>query len=796
MFSSKESFKENFAMRLAQKEEKDSLQAAYSVLTDMVKEWTYSDWEKTNERYKEEKHKQLYYFSIEFLMGRILGQNLMNLDTHGLVMAGLKELGFELQDIEDQEPEPGLGNGGLGRLAACFMDSLASLQLPGHGCGLRYKGGLFTQGFENGFQTEQPTVWINEKEGWGIRREELAVDIPFFGSIESGGDGTQFKPILKDAEWIKAVPYDYPIVGAAGNTVNTLRLWQAEVSEHPLPIGKSQALYEEETAAITDRLYPDASLDEGKILRLKQQYFLCSASLQTIINNRDCPLYDLPKHVAIQINDTHPALAIPELMRILMDEEGMHWEEAWGIVNHTISYTNHTILEEALEKWDSHLLERLLPRVYMIIQEIDRRFKEKTQQEPLDEWQRKKLSIIENGVVHMATLAVVGSYKVNGVAKLHTEILKMREMKELNEHFPHKFHNITNGVTHRRWLLKANPELSGLITSAVGDEWIQEPIKLHKLHRFSKDPAFLQDLQAVKLTKKRQLADYIRTHQHIIVDPESIFDSQIKRIHGYKRQLMNILHIQMLYNRILADQSFRPYPRTFIFGGKAAPSYHYAKQVIKLINTVADQVNNNPLTKQHLHVVFIEDYSVSKAEKIIPATDVSEQISTASKEASGTGNMKFMMNGAITLGTFDGANLEIVEQVGEDNAFIFGLTARQVMQFEKEQSYYPSDIVQHDHELQVVMAQLLDGVLSGGPENVSAIRNQLVDRNDPYFVLKDIEQYGKAHERLLSAFENTEAWEERCVVNIAQSGVFSSDRTIQEYSDEVWQLDRVPSNLL
>ncbi len=796
MFSSKESFKENFAMRLAQQEDKDSLHAAYSVLAAMVKEWTYLDWEKTNQRYKEEKHKQLYYFSIEFLMGRILGQNLMNLDTHGLVKEGLEELGFDLQDIEEQESEPGLGNGGLGRLAACFMDSLASLQLPGHGCGLRYKGGLFTQVFHEGYQTEEPTVWIDEKKGWGIRREDLSLDIPFFGSVESGDESIQFKPVLKDAEWIKAVPYDYPIVGAAGNTVNTLRLWQAEVSDRPLPIGKPRALYEEETAAVTDRLYPDASLDEGKILRLKQQYFLCSASLQTIINHRDCPLNDLPKHVAIQINDTHPALAIPELMRILMDDENMTWEEAWGIVNHTVSYTNHTILEEALEKWDSYLLKRLFPRIYMIIEEIDRRFKEKTQQETWEDWQRQKLSIIENGVVHMATLAVVGSYKVNGVAKLHTEILKMREMKELNDHFPHKFHNITNGVTHRRWLLKANPELAGLITSAIGEEWIREPIKLHKLFRFSGDPAFLQDLQAVKQIKKRQLTDYIHEHQNILVDPESIFASQIKRIHGYKRQLMNILHVQMLYNRILSDSSFRPYPRTFIFGGKAAPSYHYAKQVIKLINTVADQVNNNALVKKHLHVVFIEDYSVSKAERIIPASDVSEQISTASKEASGTGNMKFMMNGAITLGTFDGANLEIVEQVGEDNAFIFGLTARQVMQFEKEQSFYPPDIIQHDRELQVVMAQLLDGVLSGGQENVSAIRHQLVDCNDPYFVLKDIQQYGKAHERLLSAFEDTQAWQEKCVINIAQSGIFSSDRTIQEYSDEVWQLDRVPNNLL
>ncbi|WKA58878.1 glycogen/starch/alpha-glucan phosphorylase [Planococcus shenhongbingii] len=792
MFYSKEEFKENFSMRLEQQEQPVTLQTAYSILAGMVREFVKRDWDETNHFYQKEQRKQLYYFSIEFLIGRMLGQNLMNLTIYELVNEGLGELGYDLAELEEQEPEPGLGNGGLGRLAACFMDSLASLQMPGHGCGIRYRGGLFSQVLKDGFQTEHPTDWINDSAGWDIRREDLATYIPFFGEVQPE-HGQRFKASLTNAEWVKAVPYDMPIVGAYGKTVNTLRLWQAELPEQHLLPKADVETYKQHVVAISDRLYPDDSTEEGKILRLKQQYFLCSASLQTILKNRDFPVSALPKHVAIQINDTHPALAIPELMRLLLDGEGLSWEEAWGITTHTISYTNHTILEEAMEKWDSSMLEQLLPRIYMIIQEIDRRFKEKCHQENLDSEAKKKLSIIEDGIVKMATLAVVGSYKVNGVAKLHTEILKMREMKELNEHFPHKFHNKTNGITHRRWLMKANPELSSLITSVIGNEWTKDPVKLHQLNEFVQDPVFLGDFKSVKQQKKNQLTEYLEKNQTIKIDPESIFDMHIKRFHGYKRQLMNIFHIQMLYNRIKEDSAYRPYPRTFFFGGKAAKSYRFAKQVIKLINTVAEKINNDPVASKHLHIVFVEDYNVSRAEKMFPAADISEQISTASKEASGTGNMKFMMNGAITLGTFDGANIEIVEQIGDDNAFIFGVTAQQVMQFEEEKTYHAREIIEKDREIGQLISELLSGKLSKGLENIDFIRSQIIDENDPYFVLKDLQHYARTHNRVLAVYEDTLAWQEMSAVNIAQSGIFSSDRTIQQYSDEVWDLEKIYS---
>ncbi|QKX50649.1 glycogen/starch/alpha-glucan phosphorylase [Planococcus glaciei] len=792
MFYSKEEFKENFVKLLEQQQQPASSKTAYSILAGMVREFVQRDWDETTYLYQEEQRKQLYYFSIEFLIGRMLGQNLVNLSLYEMVNEGLDELGYSLAELEEQEPEPGLGNGGLGRLAACFMDSLASLQMPGHGCGIRYKGGLFSQGLNDGFQTEQPTDWINDSIGWDTRREDLALYIPFFGKLHASGKGP-FKPEHRDAKWVKAVPYDMPIVGAYGNTVNTLRLWQAELPEQQLlPAGDIDA-YQQQVETISDRLYPDDSTEEGKLLRLKQQYFLCSASLQTIVKNRDFPITVLPKHVAIQINDTHPALAIPELMRILLDEEGLSWEEAWGITTHTISYTNHTILEEAMEKWSSQMLEQLLPRVYMIIQEIDRRFKEKCHQEKLEPEALKKLAIIDDGTVKMATLAVVGSYRVNGVAKLHTDILKMREMKELNEHFPHKFHNKTNGITHRRWLVKANPELSDLISSAIGDEWKRDTMKLHKLNEFTQDPVFLGDFKAVKQQKKNQLADYLVKHQAVTIDPESIYDMHIKRFHGYKRQLMNILHIQMLYNRIKEDASYRPHPRTFFFAGKAAKSYQFAKQVIKLINTIAEQINTDPVARHHLHVVFVEDYSVSRAEKMFPAADISEQISTASKEASGTGNMKFMMNGAVTLGTFDGATVEIVEQIGDDNAFIFGLSAQQVMQFEKEKTYHAREFIEKDREIGRVVSELLSGSLSKGAENIDFIRRQLIGENDPFFVLKDLQHYARTHNRVLAEYEDSLAWQEMSVVNIAQSGIFSSDRTIRQYSDEVWGLEKVHS---
>lgn len=793
MFSSKEEFKKSFVTRMEHKGTGKTSELAYETLWEMTQEWIQDRWNRTSQLYQENHEKQLYYFSIEFLIGRVLGQNLINLNCYDTVKEGLEEIGLQLSEIEELETEPGLGNGGLGRLAACFVDSLASLELPGHGYGLRYKGGLFTQHFVNGYQTEQPTRWIQKENNVDVRREDLAVDIPYYGAVQLVMEPNGLKVNVEDSEWVKAVPYDMPVVGANGGTVNTLRLWQAEVSERPLPGDKDYAIYEHETAKITDRLYPDDSLDTGKILRLKQQYFLCSASLQTILNNRNFAIEELPDHVAIQINDTHPALAVPELMRLLIDEHGLSWEKAWELTTRTISYTNHTILEEAMEKWDSRLIQSLLPRIYMVIEEIDRRFKESLQNQELDKESIHKLSIIENGIIKMAVLAVVGSYKVNGVAKLHTEILKKREMKELNEQFPDKFHNKTNGITHRRWLLKANQELSGLITETIGPQWVKEPERLNELHYFAQNHAFLQEFQAIKSLKKEHLIHHLQRNQNVIVDQDSIFDIHIKRFHGYKRQLMNILHIQMLYDRIKRDSTYRPYPRTFFFGGKAAPSYHFAKQVIKMINTVAAKVNSDPLARKHLHVVFVEDYNVTQAEYMIPAADVSEQISTASKEASGTGNMKLMMNGALTIGTFDGANVEIFEQVGEENAFVFGMRAEQVMQYEKDRSYNPKEIIDSDPEIAQLMQELIKGEWTEGKTNVDFIVGQLLEDRDPYFILKDIRSYAKAHEQILDVYAHPEKWAEMCVKNIAASGIFSSDRTIQQYSDDVWRLTKIPS---
>ncbi len=793
MFSSKEEFKKSFIDRIDAKKTEKNLEMAFETLWEMTCEWIQESWERTNRLYEKNNEKQLYYFSIEFLIGRVLGQNLVNLNFYDVVKEGLDELGLNLSEIEELEVEPGLGNGGLGRLAACFMDSLASLQLPGHGYGLRYRGGLFTQHFVDGNQTEQPTKWIKEKNNADIRREDLAIDIAYYGDIQLvvGLEGLKRK--VENPQWVKAVPYDLPIVGANGGTVNTLRLWQAEVSDRVLSRGKDYIVYEHETAKITDRLYPDDSLEEGKILRLKQQYLLCSASLQNILRDHSSSIEKIPENIAIQINDTHPALAIPELMRILIDDHSLDWEQAWNITTRTISYTNHTILEEAMEKWDSHLIQTLLPRIYLIIEEIDLRFKESLTNQNKDENTLSKLSIIEDGVIKMAVLAVVGSYKVNGVAKLHTEILKKREMKELSEQFPTKFHNKTNGITHRRWLIKANPELSELITETIGPDWIKEPEHLSELHYFSQNNSFLQDFQNIKKLKKEHLIHHLQRDQNIIVDAASIFDIHIKRFHGYKRQLMNILHIQMLYDRIKQDSTYRPYPRTFFFGGKAAPSYHFAKQVIKLINTVASKVNNDPLVKEHLHVVFVENYNVTQAEYLIPAADVSEQISTASKEASGTGNMKLMMNGALTIGTLDGANVEMFEQVGQENAFVFGMLAKEVMQYEKENSYNPKEIIESDPEIAKMMRQLVAGKFTDGKINADFIIEQLLEDHDPYFVLKDIHSYAKAHEKILKAYENPLKWAEMGVKNIAASGIFSSDRTIQQYSDDVWHLTKVPS---
>lgn len=665
----------------------------------MVREYMNQHWIATNERYRTGNQKQMYYLSIEFLLGRLLGSNLLNLGIRDVCEKGLSELGVSLKELEESEADAGLGNGGLGRLAACFLDSLASLNLPGHGCGIRYKHGLFDQKIVDGYQVELPEQWLLHENVWEVRRHDRAVEVSYFGQVEAVQINGRLEFRHTDAEVIMAVPYDVPVVGYETDTVNTLRLWNAEPVSFPQNC-KDILKYKRETEVVSELLYPDDTHDEGKILRLKQQYFLVSASLQNIVRlhrERNGTLRNLHEKIAIHINDTHPVLAIPELMRILLDEEKLAWEEAWYITTHTISYTNHTTLSEALEKWPIHIFKPLLPRIYMIIEEINERFcHELWERYPYD-WKRiEDMAIIAHNLVKMAHLAIVGSYSVNGVAKIHTEILKQREMRLFYEFYPDKFNNKTNGIAHRRWLMKANPQLTNLISEAIGTEWKKQPEKLQLLQDYRYDTVFQDKLHSVKQHRKSILAERIANKMGIVVDPNSIFDVQVKRLHAYKRQLLNVLHILYLYNRLKDDTSFSFYPRTFIFGAKASPGYYYAKKIIKLINELARKVNEDPYVSQYMKVIFLENYRVSLAEDIFPAADVSEQISTASKEASGTGNMKFMMNGAITLGTLDGANIEIRERVGDEACFIFGLTAEEVLHYYQNGGYRANDYYHHN----------------------------------------------------------------------------------------------------
>ncbi len=682
MFTHVESFKSAFLEKLETmygKSFKDSTtRDQYNTLGYMVREYMNSQWIATNESYRSGEQKQMYYLSIEFLLGRLLGSNILNLGIRDVCEQGLSELGISLQELEEVEADAGLGNGGLGRLAACFLDSLASLNLPGHGCGIRYKHGLFDQKIVDGYQVEFPEQWLLHENVWEVRRHDQAVEVSYFGSVEPLEMDGRLEFRHTNAEVIMAVPYDVPVVGYETSTVNTLRLWNAEPVPFPQNC-KDILKYKRETEAVSEFLYPDDTHEEGKILRLKQQYFLVSASLQNIVRThreRYGDLRQLHEKIAIHINDTHPVLAIPELMRILLDEEKLAWEEAWHITTQTISYTNHTTLSEALEKWPIHIFKPLLPRIYMIIEEINERFCHELWERYPYEWHRiEDMAIIAHDLVKMAHLAIVGSHSVNGVAKIHTEILKQREMRLFYEFYPDKFNNKTNGIAHRRWLMKANPQLTNLISEAIGTEWKKEPIKLQALQTVQYDASFQEKFAEVKQERKEILAERIHNKMGVIIDPNSIFDVQVKRLHAYKRQLLNVLHILYLYNRLKEDTSFTFYPRTFIFGAKASPGYYYAKKIIKLINELARKVNNDPYVSQYMKVIFLENYRVSVAEDIFPAADVSEQISTASKEASGTGNMKFMMNGAITLGTLDGANIEIKDRVGDDNCFIFGLPA-------------------------------------------------------------------------------------------------------------------------
>ncbi len=798
MFSSKDEFQMEFSKRIVEQYgrgiDEAHITEKFMVLESMVRDYASINWAATKEKVADHQQKQMHYFSMEFLLGRLLVNNMMNLGIYEVAKEGLADFGINIHELEELESDAGLGNGGLGRLAACFMDSLASMGYAGHGNTIRYEYGLFKQKIENGYQVEVPDQWMKLGNMWEVRKPKHATDIKFYGKVNMSWDSEgnmSFEHV--DAECVSAVPYDMPIVGNDTTVTNTLRLWSPEASEN-IPHNKDFRQYIQEVRDISQTLYPDDSTQAGRTLRLKQQYFFVSAGLQAIVRShlRTYGTMDnFHEKNVIQLNDTHPVLCIPELMRILMDEHHMDWDKAWNIVTHTMAYTNHTILSEALERWPISVLQPLLPRIYMIIDEINRRFtnfvREKTNN---DESKIYKMSIIRDGQIFMAHLAIVGSFSVNGVAALHTEILKHQEMRDFYELYPDKFNNKTNGVTHRRWLAYANPELSSLINDTIGSRWIKEPERLVDLMDHVDDPQVQERFLEVKKQRKQILADYIREHNHIDVDVNSIFDVQVKRLHAYKRQLLNILHVMYIYREMKENPEYRIYPRTFIFGAKAAASYYFAKKVIKLINTVADVVNNDPETNAYLKVVFLENYGVTLAEKIMPAADVSEQISTAGKEASGTGNMKFMMNGALTLGTLDGANVEISQRVGEDNCVIFGLKDNEVIAL-KQQGYRAWDYYHSDYKLQRVVDSLMNGSWGVDKDEFRIIFEELMNHNDEYMLLADFHAYKEAQEKVQALYQDRQRWAHICLVNIAQSGYFSSDRTIQEYIDDIWHIEPV-----
>ena len=766
------------------------------------------DWLITKSIYEKEEVKQAYYLSAEFLMGRAFSNNLVNLTIYSQVKEVLDELKIDVNIIEDQEEDAGLGNGGLGRLAACFLDSLATLGLPGHGYGIRYKYGMFKQKIVNGFQVEYPDKWLDYKDPWEIERREEAVTIKFGGKIivekdETGGE--HFKRV--DAELISAIPFDMPIVGYGNGIVNTLRLWQSES-----PNGFNLQVFNDQhyNTAVKDIiraedisrvLYPNDSGPSGKELRLRQQYFFVSASLQDLIKKfkiKHGTNFNLfPEKVSIQLNDTHPVVAIPELMRILIDWEKLEWDEAWGIVVKTCNYTNHTILSEALEKWPINIFQGLLPRVYQIIEEINRRFMIELRLAFPGDWSKhNKMSIISNNTIKMAWLAIHGSSKVNGVAALHTEILKNQELKDWYEMYPHKFLNKTNGITQRRWLLKANPALSNIITELIGDKWITDLSELKKLENYADNIEVLDKFIISKHEDKVKLASYIKEHNQIEIDPNSIYDVQIKRLHEYKRQLLNVLHIIDLYFKVKNNPNLDIVPRTFIFGAKSASGYRRAKNIIKLVNAVGEIVNNDVSINGKIKVVFLENYRVSLAEKIFPAANVSEQISTAGKEASGTGNMKFMINGAPTIGTLDGANVEIIEEAGEENNFIFGLTSKEVQELNDKSSYNPLELTKKIEGLERVMTSLIDGTFSSDSSMFQELYNSLLygidgNRPDEYYLLKDFESYREAQKRVDLAYKDKYGWAKKAWLNIANGGKFSSDRTILEYANEIWNIKQI-----
>ncbi len=768
----------------------------YLAIGNVVRKYSNENRILTNNRYKKNKEKQVYYFSMEFLLGKLLESNLINLGILDIFKEAIKELNVDYDEIIDMENDQGLGNGGLGRLAACFLDSMASLDIAGHGCGIRYKYGFFQQKVIDGYQVELPDNWLTTGGIWELRKYDKAVEVKFGGYIKEIWESDKLVIKHEFYDSVLAVPYDTPIIGYRNNTVNTLRLWSAETVQKDFDyalfsrgeyLKSIEEKYNAET--ISQILYPNSDIEEGRLLRLKQQYFFVSAGVQSIVRRYkklygDISNFDM--HIAIQINDTHPALVIPELMRILMDEEGLNWDKAWGITTRTVSYTNHTILPEAMEKWNIDMFKSLLPRIFMIINEINERFCHELWHQYEGDWERiSKMAIVGDGYVRMAHLAVVGSKTVNGVAKIHSEILKKQVMSDFYNYYPYKFSNKTNGVTHRRWLLLSNPGLSKLISESIGKSWIENPTDLSKLECYINDNAFLEKLSEIKRNNKIALINNLKNNHDVCIDPDSIFDVHVKRIHAYKRQLLNLMNIINLYNRLLDNPDLDITPRTFIFAGKAAPGYWVAKQTIKLINTVADKINNDSSIKNKIKVIFIEDYKVSLAERIIPAADVSEQISTTTKEASGTGNMKFMMNGAVTIATLDGANIEIKDAAGDDNIVVFGLTEKEVMDYYLNGGYNSIEYYNNDTRIK----RIIDGFANSDlkkKEEYAAIYDSLITGNDEYFVLKDFDSYVKAQDRIDEMYKDKISWQKKALMNIANSGIFSSDRTILEYAHEIW----------
>ena len=800
MFENKEKFKKEFQTRMLErygaKVDYSHVIEQYTILGEMVRDYCNMDFAKSHDSSVYKHHRTLIYFSMEFLIGRLLVNNMQNRGIYQVAKEGLAEMGIDIHALEDVEADAGLGNGGLGRLAACFLDSIASLGYIGHGNCIRYEYGFFRQKFVKGKQTELPDQWLTNGNVWEVKKPKYAEEVKFYGNPE-----TYLKPDgsygikTANAICIRAVPYDVPVVGYRNGLTNVLRLWSAEPSSHHLPKNISFQDYLTALKELCHGLYPDDSTEEGRILRLRQQYFLVSAGIQATLRSyyrHNNTLVGVHKAYVFQLNDTHPILAIPEMMRVMMDEYNMEWDDAWKEVTQSMAYTNHTVMPEALEKWPCRYVQMLIPRCFMIIEEINRRFNIEMNANGVSDVDRIAMNIIKDGQIHMTNLAIYTCFSINGVAALHTEILKRMTFKEFYAYMPKKFNNKTNGVTHRRWLVNANPELTKLICSKIGDEWIKNMDKIKDFEKFADDKTVLKQMGKIKLENKKKLAAYVKANYDIDIDVNSIFDVQIKRLHAYKRQLMNIFHIIYLYQRMKTDPSFRIYPHTFFFGAKAAPSYDYAKKIIELILSVAALVNNDEETNKYLKIVFIENYGVSLAELIIPAADVSEQISTAGKEASGTSNMKFMMNGAITLGTLDGANIEIADLAGRDNCVIFGLTEDKIEEAKRTGSYNPWDVYNNDYRVKNIMDSLFNAEWASQSQNkFRMIFDEIMNRHDEYFILADFDSYVKAHEKVQQLYQDQLGWQKMALYNIANSGFFSSDRTIEQYATEIWHLEKV-----